>query len=52
MKTTVKVGYMGGCITAISETKQVQDGDPLIPLYIDYCMHGANAIAEKIDSQQ
>lgn len=49
VKTVVKIGYLGGCMTAIGEAKQLQEGDPLIPLYMDYCMQGANAIAEKIN---
>lgn len=49
VKTVVKIGYLGGCMTAISEAKQIQEGDPLIPLYMDYCMQGANAIAEKVN---
>ena len=49
VKTVVKIGYLGGCMTAISETKHVEQGDPLIPVYMDYCMQGAQAIAEKIE---
>lgn len=49
VKTVVKIGYLGGCMTAITEAKQVQQGDPLIPVYMDYCMQGAQAIAEKIE---
>lgn len=49
IKTVVRIGYLGGCMTAISEAKQVQEGDPLIPLYLDYCMQGAQAMSDKID---
>ncbi len=52
VKTVAKIGYLGGCMTAISEAKQLEQGDPLIPLYMDYCLQGANAIAEKIDFKQ
>lgn len=52
VKTVVKIGYLGGCMQAIAEAKQLQQGDPLIPLYMDYCMQGAQVMSEKIDLQK
>lgn len=52
VKTVVKLGYLGGCMTAIGQAKQLEQGDPLIPLYMDYCLQGAQVMAEKIDFQK
>lgn len=49
IKTVVKIGYLGGCMTAISQAKQLEQGDPLIPIYMDYCMQGAQSMAEKVE---
>jgi len=49
IKTVVKIGYLGGCMNTISEVKHVEQGDPLIPVYQDYCMQGAKAMADKVE---
>ena len=49
IKTVVKIGYLGGCMNTISEVKHVEQGDPLIPVYQDYCMQGAKSMADKVE---
>jgi hypothetical protein len=49
VKTVATIGYLGGCMTATSEARHIEQGDPLIPLFMDYCMQGAKAMAEKIE---
>ena len=48
-KTVAKISYLTCCMTASVETRQLEQGDPLIPVFMDYCTQGAEKMADKID---